>query len=211
MDDPSKPRNGVSFQSFVYRWQYGTAVGDGGVILRTTNGGDSWSPQTSGTTKTLYGVSFTDTNNGTISGFALGGTGIILRTTDGGNNWVEQTNYSLPQGASAFYAVSFTAADTGTIVGDAGIVLQTPDGGTQWYGHSAATTGCNRRLIQPTGSMLYTSAMKITAQLSDSSKEKFSPQPMVDKIGLLKQARQQACWEFILLIRIPGRLLATMV
>ena len=89
----------------------GTAVGDGGLILRTTNGGDTWSPQTSGTTKTLYGVSFTDTNNGTISGFELGGTGIILRTTDGGNTWIEQTNYSLPQGANAFYAVSFTDAE----------------------------------------------------------------------------------------------------
>ena len=76
----------------------GTAVGDFGTILRTTDGGDSWTPQTSGTTKTLYGVSFTDANNGTICGFDLGGgSQIILRTTDGGNNWVEQKNYSLPQ------------------------------------------------------------------------------------------------------------------
>jgi photosystem II stability/assembly factor-like uncharacterized protein len=108
------------------------------LILRTTNAGNTWSPQTSGTTKTLYGVSFTDTNNGTISGFELGGTGIILRTTDGGNNWVEQTNYSLPQGANAFYAVSFTDANTGTIVGDAGIILQTTDGGTQWNSQPTA-------------------------------------------------------------------------
>ena len=72
----------------------GTAVGDFGTILRTTNGGIDWVPQTSGTMKTLYGVSFTDANNGTV-GFELGGTGIILRTTDGGNNWIEQTSYSL--------------------------------------------------------------------------------------------------------------------
>jgi hypothetical protein len=59
--------------------------------------------------------------------------------------------------------------------------------------------------------MPYTSAMKITAQLSGSSKEKFSAQPMVGKIGLLNPARQPACWEFTLLTRIPVPLLATMV
>jgi photosystem II stability/assembly factor-like uncharacterized protein len=61
----------------------GTAVGDSGTILRTTNGGNSWIPQTSGTTKTLYGVSFTDANNGTVVGFEFGGTGIILRQQTG--------------------------------------------------------------------------------------------------------------------------------
>ena len=45
-----------------------------GTILRTTDGGSSWVPQTSGTTKTLYGVSFTDENNGTVVGFEFGGT-----------------------------------------------------------------------------------------------------------------------------------------
>jgi photosystem II stability/assembly factor-like uncharacterized protein len=96
-------------------------------------------PQPSGTTKTLYGISFTDTNNGTICGFELGSTGIILRTTDGGSNWVEQTNYSLPQGANSFYAVSFTDANTGTIVGDAGIILQTTNGGEQWNSQPTVT------------------------------------------------------------------------
>jgi photosystem II stability/assembly factor-like uncharacterized protein len=96
-------------------------------------------PQTSGTTKTLYGVSFTDENNGTIAGFEFGGTGVILRTTDGGNNWVEQTSYSLPQGANSFYAVSFTDASNGTIVGEAGIILQTTNGGEQWNSQPTVT------------------------------------------------------------------------
>ena len=42
----------------------GTAVGDSGTILRTTNGGTNWTSQSSGTTNWLYGVSFTDANNG---------------------------------------------------------------------------------------------------------------------------------------------------
>ncbi len=114
-------------------------MGDQGTILRTTNGGNSCVPQPSGTTKTLYGVSFTDQNNGTVVGFEFGGTGIILRTTDGGNNWVEQTSYSLPQGASSFFAVSFSDANTGTIVGEAGIVLQTANGGQQWSSQPSVT------------------------------------------------------------------------
>src|SRR6266404_7777841 len=62
----------------------GTAVGEDGTILRTTNGGLRWVHQRSGTTKFLWGVSFSDTNNG----IAVGEGGIILRTTDGGTTWV---------------------------------------------------------------------------------------------------------------------------
>ncbi len=55
----------------------GTVVGEGGTILRTTDGGSSWVIQTSGTTRVLRSVSFTDAITGTAVG--LGGT--ILRTT----------------------------------------------------------------------------------------------------------------------------------
>ena len=64
----------------------GTAVGDHGTILRTTDSGNSWVPQTSGTTKTLYGVSFTDVNNGTVVGFEFGGT----RYHPQNNRWWKQ-------------------------------------------------------------------------------------------------------------------------
>jgi hypothetical protein len=72
----------------------GTVVGDrgdgygdmnGGTILRTTNGGATWTEQSSGTTCRLFGVSFTDANTGT----AVGRSGAILRTTSGGVTWVE--------------------------------------------------------------------------------------------------------------------------
>ena len=53
-----------------------------GTILRTTNGGTTWTSQSSGTTNYLYGVSFTDANTGT----AVGWNGTIIRTTNGGAN-----------------------------------------------------------------------------------------------------------------------------
>ena len=68
----------------------GTAVAVGalGTILRTTDGGDTWTPQSSGTTNFLNGVSFVDANTGT----AVGGEGTILRTTDGGDTWTPQSS-----------------------------------------------------------------------------------------------------------------------
>ena len=58
----------------------GTAVGFGGTILRTADGGAAWTAQSSGTTNALYGVSFADANSGT----AVGDYGTILRTDTGG-------------------------------------------------------------------------------------------------------------------------------
>src|SRR5260370_26256260 len=56
------------------------AVGAMGTIIRTTDGGATWTVQSSGTTQHLFGVSFTDANTGTV----VGDNGTILRTTDGG-------------------------------------------------------------------------------------------------------------------------------
>ena len=82
----------------------GTATGDNGTIVRTTDGGNSWVIQSSGTTNTLYGVSFTDINYGT----AVGAAGTVVRTTNGGNTWSSQTSGT----TNGLLAVSFTDANT---------------------------------------------------------------------------------------------------
>jgi hypothetical protein len=67
-------------------------VGNGGTILRTTDGGANWVTQTSGTLNHLYGVSFTDASHGT----AVGVNGTILRTNTGGSESGQVTqNYSV--------------------------------------------------------------------------------------------------------------------
>ena len=81
--------------------------------------------QTSGTTGDLFGVSFTDPNNGTAVGTDYT-TAIILRTTDGGATWVSQYSGSDVQ----FSAVSFTDANTGTAVGSLGAIVRTTDAGS---------------------------------------------------------------------------------
>jgi len=58
----------------------GWAVGNAGVILHTTDGGETWATQESGTSENLNEVFFTNSTYGWIAG----NNGVILRTTDGG-------------------------------------------------------------------------------------------------------------------------------
>ena len=59
----------------------GFAVGSGGTILHSTDLGNTWSAQTSGTFFDLFDVHFTSAG---LTGAAVGAAGTILRTTNGG-------------------------------------------------------------------------------------------------------------------------------
>jgi photosystem II stability/assembly factor-like uncharacterized protein len=73
----------LSSVSFPEGTQVGYAVGNEGVILKTTDGGGTWVPQTSGTGSALYAVAFQSNS----TGFAVGKSGTAIRTTDGGATW----------------------------------------------------------------------------------------------------------------------------
>ena len=62
----------------------GLVVGDNGLILRTTNGGETWDNVTSGTSNNLNGVSFVNADTAVIVGDGQ----TILRTIDGGVSWI---------------------------------------------------------------------------------------------------------------------------
>ena len=68
------------------------AVGDGGVILKTTNGGTDWVDQTWSTTNTtdLTGVAAVSAN----VAWAVGEGGLIIKTTNGGTDWTPQATGS---------------------------------------------------------------------------------------------------------------------
>jgi len=64
----------------------GLAVGGGGTIYRTTNGGDSWFPVASGTTADLYSVA--TTSSGGVDYAWIGGAGgTLLFSGNGGGGW----------------------------------------------------------------------------------------------------------------------------
>src|SRR5262249_12844303 len=85
--NPRPQGNSLTGGSFVDA-STGTVVGDLGTIVRTTDGGATWTQQRSGTTNGLLGVSFVDASTGT----AVGEFGTIVRTTDGGATWTRQTS-----------------------------------------------------------------------------------------------------------------------
>jgi photosystem II stability/assembly factor-like uncharacterized protein len=98
----------------------GFAVGTNGRILRTTNGGSSWSVVTSNTTAELNSISFINSNVGVIVG-----NNISLKTTNGGTSWTSTvlSNYVLE-------AVHFNGGLVGYAVGNA--TLKSTNGGSSW-------------------------------------------------------------------------------
>jgi photosystem II stability/assembly factor-like uncharacterized protein len=123
------------------------AVGLGGTILRTTDGGLTWTELSSGTVANLYAVAFTDAHTGTV----VGSSGTILRTTDGGATWVSQW----PAAYYQFNGVFFLDANTGWAVGgnytvqasppasNSGRILHTTDRGASWTLQYAGGFGLN--------------------------------------------------------------------
>jgi photosystem II stability/assembly factor-like uncharacterized protein len=99
-------------------------VGDGGVILTTTDVGGNWIQQTSGTGSSLTSVSFADATTGWAAGPE-----VVVKTVDGGTNWAVQT---VPKEAGDFYFdIEFASATHGWIA--LGLTITaTTDGGLSW-------------------------------------------------------------------------------
>ena len=102
----------------------GIAVGNLGTIIRTTNGGESWTEEISSTTNDLYGITFIDQNT-----WAAVGINTILRTTDGGITWSYQPS---PGASNAYMNVSFSDINNGLVVSENGKTVRTTDGGMTW-------------------------------------------------------------------------------
>jgi photosystem II stability/assembly factor-like uncharacterized protein len=121
-------------------------IGNGPVILKTTNGGTNWLPQTPPDTMAgLWGVDFPVD---AVTGYTVGGlhgASYILKTTNGGATWVSQN----PGGGNkALRRVQFPVdAQTGYAVGgydpsapSGSIILKTTDGGANWVSQSSGDT-----------------------------------------------------------------------
>jgi photosystem II stability/assembly factor-like uncharacterized protein len=76
---PRQSLKGVSFPNARDGW----AVGGGGTVLVTHDGGATWAPQSSGVRLPLRQVSFSDPQHG----WALVAARELLATGDGGKSW----------------------------------------------------------------------------------------------------------------------------
>ena len=117
---------------FLEDGQSGWAVGWSGTILHTTDGGQNWQNQSSGTSKSLLSVHFANSQNG----WAVGWSGTILHTTDGGLNWQDQSSGT----SNGLSSVHFADRQNGWAVGESGTILHTTDGGLNWHNQTSGTS-----------------------------------------------------------------------
>ncbi len=101
----------------------GYVVGDSGTIAKSTDGGLTWTPQSSGTTRGFESVAFIDS----LHGWAAGGN-VMRYTTNGGTSWLA------PQMIPSLGALSiaFGSLNVGVAVGVGGQIIRTTDGGANW-------------------------------------------------------------------------------
>jgi photosystem II stability/assembly factor-like uncharacterized protein len=106
----------------------GMAVGEFGTIIRTTDGGSTWTQCASRTSAHLYDFWFT----GPDQGFAVGDHGTVLVTSDGGQTWNPQDLFPGVSPKPVITSVYFADADHGFLGMSNGGILRTTDGGFTW-------------------------------------------------------------------------------
>lgn len=111
------------FRSIDFAGSIGLAVGDGGIILRSADGGQSWTTIPSGTSAPLSSVCFGGQNTAYITAYPG-----VLKSTDAGLNWAQV-------GSVSGKALWFTDAQTGYMVSD-NIIYKTTDGAISWSSQS---------------------------------------------------------------------------
>ena len=118
------PQGNILFGSFFLNSNTGYACGDGGTIIKTTNGGLNWiilRTDTKESVRSLYFIS-------SLTGYACGLNKLVLKTGDAGLSWQP---VSINASAKLF-AVKFLNSTTGFICGDNGELFRTADGGKVW-------------------------------------------------------------------------------
>jgi hypothetical protein len=110
--------------------QHGLAVGMGGVIVRTSDGGASWTIPSSSIERNLLAVALRGDTC-----IAVGDDGAIVRSSDGGATW---QNRALNTPA-ALRCVAITNAGAALVGGDDGLVFLSRDAGDSWKVQSSGT------------------------------------------------------------------------
>lgn len=105
--------------------QRGWAVGGGGTILATIDGGRTWRRQPVQLQENIYSVALVSPQEG----WAVGEHGLLVHTSSGGTTWDPQPRPA----ATDLYRVRFVTPQVGWIVGEHAVILATRDGGRTWH------------------------------------------------------------------------------
>jgi photosystem II stability/assembly factor-like uncharacterized protein len=110
----------------------GYVIGDGGMILKTIDGGNNWIKIPTDYTFDLVSTYFTDDTTGYIVGRKNYSNNthrsLILKTINGGKNWTEYDSIS----NELLRQVYFPDKNHGYIVGSNAIIIKTSDAGLHW-------------------------------------------------------------------------------
>jgi len=191
----------------------GYAAGDCGILLKTINGGTTWSILPSGTTHSLRSICFTDFN----TGYAVGEGGVIIKTTNGGINWSTLSTGTIESLSSVY----FTDANTGYTVADNNLygnnIFKTTNGGADWtilftgdcFGLSSVyfTDFYTGYVVGTGGTILKTTTggiVSIGENLSNSSTFTIYPNPCSSKITITSN-KDIAGETIISVFNIPGQ------
>ncbi len=123
----------------------GWAAGSGGKIFATTDGGDSWSSQSSGTSRVLVSIHFINHLEGWIcGGWSDGSSYLVLHTADGGVTW---ENQSFGSNAYSCEDIWFTDSMNGWVGGRTSTlapqIYHTDDGGVTWVSQTVPFSAAN--------------------------------------------------------------------
>ena len=108
-------------------------IGANTAILKTTDGGNSWTSESSGAVFSINNFAFPSAT----TGYYAANNSVVGKTTDGGTTWTLQDPNASP---FAMLGVSFPSETVGYAVGGSGKISKTTDGGTSWTPQSSGTS-----------------------------------------------------------------------
>ncbi|MCW9097642.1 MAG: YCF48-related protein, partial [Ignavibacteriaceae bacterium] len=101
------------------------AAGDSGLIIISTDYGETWETIQSGTDKNFWNIQFVTEK----IGWLVGEGSSAFKTTDSGDTWINQPT---PLSGYPYWDVSFLDTSFGYICTNSGLILRTLDGGFSW-------------------------------------------------------------------------------
>jgi len=126
-----------------------TYMGDG-IVIKTTNGGNTWTSLWTGTDQGIEGMSFPDLQTGYVCGWSA----YFAKTTNGGTSWTVQS----PGTDVDYYTdVAFKDPNNGVVSATTGSgmgIWVTSNGGTSWTPGSGLT-GIPYKLVYVTGNTYF--------------------------------------------------------
>ncbi|KAF0152864.1 MAG: serine/threonine protein kinase with PASTA sensor(s) [Ignavibacteria bacterium] len=123
----SQPQ-GTTFFRVKFFNQTGYITGNKGVILKSLDGGYSWTRTKTNTNEILFDISFFNDKKG----FAVGWNGTILATTNGGDSWYKVKIEDAAIENNYLKSIDLNYKGYGLIVGGDGTILRTTNFGNSW-------------------------------------------------------------------------------